>query len=392
MRFRGDDVEPLFLELLPEDDQDASDVSFRPPRRPGTRRRNLVVAGVAAAALVGGAVALGRPKQSPSVAPATTVVLSTTTLPTRVGPVVGSGRDPFDTPPTTAAPEPFHPLSFFAAEPGYGVYLAKYSDGGAVYRFDLTTGAIDPVDVPAASVIGVVSNQGAPAFLNWDLGGFSAPAGDGSVWTYFDDGSLRVLRRANLADPVQMVEELRYEPSGSAGFGGLVGSTAEGRPVVVRADHLPYVVAPDGSLSRLTDGVVLTVQLGKYGVTRCDEAGQCAVTLHSPPLPDVVVGDLADLASLTFSPDGTHAAAFGALDARWQFIDVRSGTVSTNNVDPTGGNGQYGATSAPVGWSPDSRFFFFTTTRGLWIFDATTEAIVPVPGDVYSTYAVLGAA
>ena len=371
------------MELQP-DDSPGVDVALA-VARPGGRGRPLLAAGAALVVLVGGAVALGRGHDDDRQPPATSVPV---TRP--------AGSDPTSAPavtPTAGSPAsaPFEPLPAFTTDPDYGVYVARYSEPGAVYRLNLTTGALEPVETPP-NTVGVVGGVDGPTFISWDFGGFSAPVGDGTTWTFETGGSESLLRRTSMVDPTVIVDELPYSPSGGYGFGGLIGTSVDGRPVVNRADGRPYVVAADGALSRLAEGAVLTVQAGRFAETTCDPSGRCGVTLHLPPFDPMPVGDLGDLGRVVFSPDGTHVAVFGTVDASWKFFDVQSGAGTFDPAEQQGANGPYGASSAAVGWSPDSRFFAFTTVRGLWLFDAAAGEVEAVAAAIDSAYAVLGVA
>lgn len=390
MRFRHDEDlgEPLAFEFTDGSAVDGADVDFGSAPRGGRPRRGVAIAVALAVAIGAGAVRLGRDDEPTAVAPAPTLVESPT--PTSAAPVPVSSAPPTSLAGPRAAGT-YVALPAFATDPGYGVWLTSYVGSGAVYRFDLTTGEFPRLNLESGDVYGVLPVADKPnhsILLNWNYGGFSAPVGDGTAW-YFDSHDLV---RHQLIDPDVELERRPYAPSGSFGFGGLNGVTADGRPTVLRADGRTYVVAADGSMPRFAEGVVETVDRGRYVEQLCSVDGVCSTVLHGGVGGSLDLGVVEDYETVSFSPDGQSAMVRSARRGRWSLIDLTgSGTVTELAALGRSERVDYGPTSASIGWSRDSRYFFFMA-NGLCVFDRTTGEARRIAGGPDADHSIIGVA
>ncbi len=355
--------------------------------------------------VITGAWALGRSDGGSQVAPPPAAAPANSEAvapPPSVLPTLATVWYPFPIPRDSTSGA-FRPLPAFATDPGYSVYLRGFRENGLVSQLDLSTGELTDLDVGNGSIYGVVPVDGTAALLGWASGGFEAPLADGTSW-YFDGDDL--VRHA-LLDPGAELERLEYEPAGQVGFGGLNGVTAAGRPTVVRADGRTYEVASDGSMRRLAEGSVTTVDRGRYAEQVCTAEGSCTTVLHGGAvaryefrtLSDGRVvqavagfGTLEPFDTVSFSPDGRFASMLTVRTGTWTLVELGGAGRVVELVGP--GSAERMAsepTSASVGWSPDSRYFFFMAD-GLVVVDTLDASVARVLPDPESVVSILGVA
>ena len=352
----------------------------------------------AAAALLFAALSLG---DDDSATPDSTLAASSTVAPTTVaaGPQV-SQRDPSELPRTTiseapATARPWVPLPAFASDPGWRVYLLPTSGGTAPLALDLTTGAPSSVDGADASTTAVVPTELGPLFVSGNSTGDAAVLADGSVWTLELDGLVH--RREHDRGCRRTGADRRGSRAVlGGGLRGPPATTGEGRPVIQQADARAYVVATDATLSRLGDGIISSLDRGRFTENNCTPDGQCALVFHGSAgaYREPALGGAYGVTA--FDPTGRYAAFFAylyyqpdaAVGPSIKLFDVVEGRQITELPDAYNVSGSAGLR----GWSPDGRYYFSTADSRLTAIEAATGEVIEVSAALGSQYMVIGVA
>ena len=427
----GGDDDLAIIELIDADHDDGGgDVAFglrssRSERTPSTsgvvsepgRRRGPIIAGVVGAvALFGGALVFGRSDTTPSVTARTTGPDSTDTGPTSA--VETAATEPNLT--VTTAPAIGDSVPVEAAVPtsvdlGTGpivtgdvaesAYLAYGSDFSRLSRLDLATGVLTAVANDNGLVRAVLPTVAGPVFVTSisTPGQFRwAPGPGAGMWTPDGDGNL-----LNLVDPTTggNLETLDVK-AGDLGV-LLVGSTAEGRPVVLGPDLRAYSVGVDGTFSRIGTGLVKSVQAGGFWETVCDDNRGCQNALNGTGT--ILVPDPGADGSAVAQPS-SFAAAFSGNGRFVMVTDVDGASVvdfadgSITELTANSGRIQLDVLDQyltglftwqpPVAWAgPDDRYLLVAHNGDLVIYDTADRSsrLLSLPLGI-TTVAVVGVA
>jgi hypothetical protein len=324
-----------------------------------------IAAVCALVALVSVAAAVGRGDAPSAPVPATTsIVPATSIVADTTGPVAAEPvPDPVVEDAVTFAGLSIEPLP---VPEGAAVYL-RSPGGGHLLRVDAATGGI--ADVP--DVVGRVHQvlhprPGADPFVADDQRAAQAPAEvaigpDGALWMPNPDEHRidLVAVESGTTVLVTTVTVSREER--------LIGSTAEGAPVVVAADGRAYTAGAGGARSRLADGAVPWVRAGSYPELVCDDSARCSVRLHGATR-DVFSLPYSVGRAYAFDPTGRLAAVVSRSGLRIVPLDGSPAVEATIALAE-----QRFAEPATVVWLRDGSGIVVSTAQGeLGIVDVAT--------------------
>ena len=285
------------IEILPEHSltpASSSEVMLGPARTP---RRRALTAGVVL--VVAGLLVVAAQSKASAPTPSSVIPLVTvaTSGPSTSRSVASSSDVPGDgasTPLVSSPPSKVGPVLPFGTPTGVGVYMrpASQADAGLIL-YDIDRGevrsfapyeygyhrAIDGAGgvVVDASTVMRLQSTGITQLAGGSAGGFEPPVGRvaagpaGGVWVR-DTGMQRLVL---LSDQAQAgtVYDL---PAGA----DLVGSMADGRPVVRGADLRSYVIEASGTRSLLSSGLTSLVEHGRFTDITCDDQQHCGTVGH----------------------------------------------------------------------------------------------------------------
>ncbi len=395
-RGRRDLGEPLLIELDGESSDPAGEVSFGGRPQPSRRGWLLAGAAVLAAALVVAVVRRddeeGAGGRTPTPTTTANVAAPTTDRPPDER-TPTTQRDPAEILPNTVAATPaWDPLPAFATDPGWRVYLRPIEAGRAPLALDPTSGELSSDRRADASTAAVISTAGGQRFIDGGASRSTAVVADGSVWTLEQDGLVR-----RDGSPSGAAELERFGPLTAqllAAYGGLIGTTGEGRPVILLPDARAYVVGLDGGLSRLAEGIVARVEGGQFAENGCDPTGVCALTFHGASGTSTVTELGGVYGAAAFDPTGRYVAFFAQLSSLGRgavpsiaFYDL----VEQRQIGVVDDAYNVSVISALRGWSPDGRYYFASVSTGLVAFEPASGRTLELTG-LGDEYVVIGVA
>lgn len=343
-RRRGDGAEgsdTLVVELLGDDVPVDDEVDLGG----GSLRPLAVIGMIAALALlaVAAVAVFSRDDDTPAAAPVTTSTIAPTT--TGASPTEATaGAVPADRAVTFRVAQP--PL-VDTGEP-WQLYL-RTAGGGLVYRIDVTTGWAVPVE-SSGQIYKVLPGVAAPVIVDGRRAAQRPEAWvagpKGWVWVPGDTGnSVDLIEITDAGDT--LVSTVTIGPQER-----LIGSTADGDPVITGPNARQYVARAGGERTQLAPGLVSFVERGSYVELVCDAAQQCSIRAHGAS------GGSADLPyranrAYRFSPTGSHVAS---LDAdRLEVVDLATGSTAVS-IDAPMFASQHADVPADVAWTPDGRY------------------------------------
>jgi hypothetical protein len=245
-----------------------------------------------------------------------------------------------------------------------GGYFQRALEGpGGVY-VDGSVGGGGVVRVGPAEVTRVGSS--ADQFGGWvGLGVLAAPGPDGLLWLH-DKPSERLM----LIDEQGPVGPEFSLPKDA----DLIGSMADGRPVVRGADMRSFIVETTGARSPLGSGTTSFVDHGRYTETVCDRVQRCTTSGHIDGLAKPIA--LPSAAQATFQPDGTWAAVVRDQGGKLTLLNAATGEEREVDVSRT----QYFGGPAWLAGGFDSSAFFLPNGLGLAVVSDFSVSFVDMNG------------
>jgi hypothetical protein len=416
---RGRQDDQVEIELLfgdPPERVAGNDVAFG---RPGRNRRTngLIAAGIGAIVLlIAGANLLTNPRRGRAVQ-STTTVQQTTTLPTTVpgsDPLaeLGGGTPPqsggfvseFATPYAATTAESVGPSLPYGSPTGAMLYLPRAVAGGApgaldVYNVD--TGALRTIGfgadigtyfqafdgpggvfVDGVDIFRVGTTYNSRVGNDASYGSGGSPNGrlasgpGGLIWIR-DVGAERLV----LLDAAGLTDREYSLPRGA----DLIGSMADGRPVVRGSDQRSYVIEVSGVRSLLSSGLTSFVDHGRFTETSCDDQQHCTTVGHIDGQKRGI--NLPADTNVVFQPDGDWLALVHS-DESLSLLNGLTGEEIKVGIDEhvpyiaSGDYGPYGNTAANVRFLPHG--------IGLAVGTSTNIAFVDLHGAERGTVSLHG--
>jgi hypothetical protein len=369
---------------------------------PPSRAWKILVGVAAVSVLIGGIVWLSGSRKSAvdeSTQPSTTVPETTTTvqLGSRVVTTLGASAP---TGPPTTVPDSFvinvgSPI--VDLEGSTAVYFVDESGYKVTYRLDQATGVIERWDDPnpnSGFVVAIVGSPDAPISIRGYTQVFNSMRrnADGTLWVS-RDGSIEqiasdgVTTLRTVESPWRAVGALWIE---------LLGTDAEDNPVIAAVDGSSFAVHPDGSLTRLSENYLVSVEHGNQLSTVCAVDATCQNVMTTP------FGTVASPRSpywygptQSFSPDGRWAIEESTDESgnqvQW-LINFETGARTAVDIGPQ--NLGMGGEVGPLfrsNWTADSSHYVSRRRSErsedpiiLTVLDAATGSIsgYPLPPEV----------
>lgn len=292
----------------------------------------------------------------------------------------------------------------FGAATGLVLYLAPTGSPTQIVAYDIDHaethvvnlkrdvgwffGAIesgDRVVVDGGDVVSVSNIQALLVARHGENGFFDTPFGrvaagpDGGVWirTFDSEASgVALLRASGHSSGV-------FFP---LPFGAnLIGSMADGRPVVSGFDGRLFVVAPDGQRTLLATNTITPVINGRFAEIRCDDQQACSVVGHIDDR-EVDFGPASENGSrrvFRFQPNG-HLVAVGA-GPMLSLLNTDTGmsTVILTNLGAVGSGDDQGL--ADMRFLPGDLGMVVTTSDGIKLLDITGRVVATASVDWRNT-------
>lgn len=338
-------VEPFGDDAPVDDDVELGGGTIRP----------LTVVGAVVAFVVLGMIAVSLFSREDEVSPA----------PTTTSVAAPSTTDPAPTEADEVSPASQRAITFRVGqtpivdtnEP-WQLYL-RTAGTGALYRIDVTTGWAVPVEDTTGQVYKVLPGVTEPVVVDGSRAAKrpeSWVAGSsGRVWVPGDTGNSVDLVEITDGGDV-LVSTVTIGPQER-----LIGSTADGDPVISGPNARQYVARAGGERVQLAEGLVSFVEHGSFAELSCDAAQQCAIRAHGAAVDAPVELPYRANRGYRFSPTGTHVAA---LDAdHFDVVDLRTGT-SVVAIDAPMAGSQRADAPAEVAWTPDGGIATATMADG----------------------------
>jgi len=339
-----------------------------------------------------------------------------TTTATFAAPTSAGARTDSTIPGQIAPIGPIGPID--AQATGLGLFVLDYREGTLLSRIDLVTGTATAMPIavdlgPTRSAIGI-SGSGATAvpYSSGDAGGdAAAECSDGTLWVVAESSGALALRHvavhpgsaAQVVTTVTLASTIEFVPS------ALVGTTADCRPTFTGPDGRGYVVDPTGTVTRLNDGLLVTVQHGFYAEVVCSANGSCGLVLYGAGGASVTLPSGGRYSQVVFDHTGTLALVvasgdrgpFAYVHGAVQLVDFATGTATTLLPPPpppaaatVGTATVVTATPAPTPaitnpirsatwgqwaqWTPDDSLAVVSTGDRLWRVDVGSKTATPL--------------